>query len=221
MIRKKIRVTIISDFDGVLFDIGRFKRDYARVFSAAGIPIRDYERTYKKAKKETRGVYDMAQHAAFLKQKYPAARDLRVRIAEFLARSRQYLHRDAMPFLLWCASERVPVVIVSAGSSFQRKKINESGIRSRARSLFITRTPSKINALRGIMRQNPQDVFFYLDDLPAALEEVRKNFPEIKTIRISRNHREKKNRGMDIVASNLSRARSIISSLLYEERKER
>ncbi len=208
---------VVLDFDGVLFDVERFRRDYAKVFAAAGISLREYRRTYEQAKKAHRGIYNVGEHMRKLRSRTPKFSGLRLRqmISSFLVRrSRNYFFHGAATFLRWCRTHGLKLVLVSTGSGFQREKINASGISARVSKVLVTPHDSKVAPLRRLMRQFPAGQLVYFDDTGRVIDGVKKAMPGVYAVQVARGRDSFKSRRADAIISDLVHARRIIQSLL-------
>ena len=154
---------LILDFDGVVFDDVRFKKDYAAVFRRFGVPLRAYQDTYDAARKMPAG-YAPAAQIVLLKKKYPKIRSgaLAGEIKKLTARSRMHLYPDTRHFLFACWKMRLPMILVSTGSSFQKQKITASRTGSFFKKVIIVAGGKKSAPIKKIRTQFPKKKLLFL-----------------------------------------------------------
>lgn len=205
---------LILDFDGVLFDDKKFKRDYATVFMALGITPDVYEKTYRQTKADASGMYSPRRHLRILRTLNPRLRasDVQKRVEELVSKSRRYVFVDAAPFLR-AASKTATLCLVTTGDAFQRTKIESSGLKNFFECVEVVLTGSKTAAIKKIMDQYPAQITVFVDDKKEVVEEVKDRLPNIKVIQVVRSSDVLTGRGIDAVAHTLAQTQRILRSL--------
>lgn len=205
---------IILDFDGVMFDYRRFKRDYRRTLRRQfGISHKTYDQTYAAAKTAHKGIYHHATHLDIMRKKISGlSRNHMERAArDILAYSAQYLYRDARPFLShWKKKER-PLVLVSHGFlPFQGRKIRRSGIGNFFQSVAVTDDTDKTNVIKEIIRRFRPASAVFVDDKKVLVDAVKKRFPAMLVIQLVRSKHYERSARADAIVANLAAARRFI-----------
>ena len=203
---------IILDFDGVLFNDERFKRDYWRLFRRAGIPHRIRQDAYEESKKQHRGGYRHDLHLALIQKRIPTFRILGMErdIWKLLKRSNDYLYQDAKTFLRYWKSEGEPLALVSSGNEFQKEKIRASGIARLFFVAIVADTSDKVNPIRTLLKRVRSERIFFIDDRKNVLEAVKQNFPHMTVIQMVRHKKQERSRRADAIVANLAAARRFI-----------
>ena len=185
---------LILDFDGVVFDYVRFKKDCAAVFKKLGASARAYYETYDAVKKISGGYLPVAQIES-LKKKYPAIHStaLAEEIKKLTLQSARYLYSDARAFLMSCKKSELPVMLVSAGSSFQKQKIAASNTRQFFKKVVVVIGSAKSAPIQKIIRQFPKKQCVFVDDRADVLDEIKRILPDVFVVQMLRggNKRER------------------------------
>ncbi|OGZ97342.1 MAG: hypothetical protein A3J10_00450 [Candidatus Sungbacteria bacterium RIFCSPLOWO2_02_FULL_54_10] len=178
---------IILDFDGVLFNDARFRKDCAAVFARFGVSRRLYGRTYAQMK-ERYGGHRHNRHVAILRGSMPSLdiSGLNRAMNALFAQSHRYLYRDALPFLSRWKKKGHALAIASNGDRFQKRKIAHSGVAPFMRKIVVgegTKSPfiRRIAAYAGAKAK-----IFFIDDKSVVLEEVKKSMPRVQIIQVRR-----------------------------------
>lgn len=201
------------DFDGVLFDDERFKRDYWRVFRHAGIPHRAHQRAYAESKKRHVGGYRHDLHLALLSRDFPKLNVSRLErnIWRLLASSKKYLYRETRPFLRHWRARRMPLVLVSSGNAFQKEKVRASRLAPFFQSVAVTDTVDKVAPIGTLIKRfNPPRAVF-IDDKKSFVDAVKSRFPDILVLQMIRRKDQEQSAHADAVVSNLAAARRVIA----------
>lgn len=180
---------LILDFDGVLFDAERFKRDYSRIFTGFGIPVPVLRAAYEEGKSHPKGYH----HA--LTRRFSGHPDFRlfpVRVASLLKKSPQYLYPDAKDFLRQCRKKKITLVLLSAGPAFQKQKIAASGIAHFFKKVVVIPDASKTAAVKKIARAFPNDRIVFIDDTAEVVDGVKCEVRNIFAIQMIRSRGKQK-----------------------------
>lgn len=197
----------ILDFDGVVFDDQRFKKDFRRVFADHGITHRVYEDTYHDAKETRKGTYELDAHLKIIAAEYLTVdhKALRKDIMALAVRSRRYVFADAKTFLADAKKKRHTLFLVSAGDSvFQKEKINASGISSFFDDIAITSASQKSLAIDEIKKHTGAREIVFVDDNKEVLDDIKKHHPSIKTVQMARTNRTPRATSADMRIKNFS-----------------
>jgi len=210
---------IILDFDGVLFNDERFKRDYGRLFRRRGIPRRVHQFAYTESKTLHRGGYRHDLHLALMQKRIPTLRipDIERDIQKFLTHSARYLYGDALPFLRYWQSKGEALVLVSSGNAFQKKKVRASGLDAFFRRVVVADTIDKVAPVRTAVRRSKDSVVFFIDDRKKFIDAVKRAFPRIRALQMIRRHDQKRSTRADAMVPNLAAARWFIKESFHEK----
>ncbi|TSC68421.1 MAG: hypothetical protein G01um101466_464 [Parcubacteria group bacterium Gr01-1014_66] len=179
----------VFDFDGVLFDDRRFKKDYESLFFHAGISKELYEKSYVQAKKK--GYYDPRIHSKLATRGLPAGsvieKKLYARLLEFAKKTNNYIFPDVAKFIAGLGDEYIRTILLSTGDPvFQNQKISKSGIADLFDEIIIIPDASKQFALRSLIRKEQPISVVFVDDKKEVLEDVKKSLPSVYAIQLRR-----------------------------------
>lgn len=203
----------ILDFDGVIFDGLRFKKDFRRVFIDHGITHEAYENTYHDAKEARKGTYELDAHLKIIAAEYLTIDHgaLQRDIMALAGRSRHYIFADAKTFLADAQKKGHALFLVSAGDLvFQKEKINASGIFSFFDEIAITNASQKSFAIDEIKKNTGAREIVFIDDNKKVLDDIKKHHPSVKTVQMARTNRAPRTTSANMCIRNFSE----ISSLL-------
>lgn len=202
---------LVLDFDGVLFNDERFKRDHRRVFERCGVPHRVYRAAYEETKARMRGGYRHDVHAALIRRELPRLNRARLEreITELLGRSHRYLYRDALPFLKYWKNKGETLILASRGYQFQKKKVAESGIGPLFDEIVVRDIPKSKIIKRFIRRFRPRRIVF-IDDTGSVLDEVKLRIPQALALQIVRRNGQARSDRADAVLRSIAAAQRII-----------
>ncbi len=207
---------VFIDFDGVLFDIARHKREYFRFFERYGISRGEAKGAYEEMKRAI-GRDDQRYYVSRLKEKHPrldVEKTLRA-IQAFKGQSRSCVYKEARMFLDRLKKMGFELYLVSSGDKvIQRKKIETSGLLKYFQGgVHLLEGDDKAGVIRGLAR--PGEVAIFLDDKEAIADEVKKSLPYVRVFHVVRHRGCKRSRVVDAVVSNLKMAlRYIRKSLI-------
>lgn len=208
---------IITDFDGVLFDDERFKRDYKRLFSRFGIPARIHQVAYRASKyHHPSGAYHHGAHLDAIRRSMPSASTQKIEqeIFKLLSTSAEYLYRDATPFLSYWKKKGENIALVSSGFAFQKKKVQACGLLPFFQPAVIAGTALKVEAVGDIIRRFPEEHFVFMDDRSPVTDAIKKEFPFVFVIQVARRGEQERSRDADAIVKNLKQARTFCEKVL-------
>ena len=203
---------IILDFDGVLFNDTRFKRDYERLFAGHGVSRRIHRAAYAESRSLHHGGYRHDLHIALIQKHVPTLQLPRIErgIEKLLAHADKYFYADALPFLRHWQSQKKRMALLSRGNTFQKRKVRASGIARFCKPAVVADTADKVVPLRRMIRNTAAQQPVFIDDTKHMVDAIKQNFPHVLVIQVVRGkHRERSTRA-DAIVPNLSAARRFI-----------
>ena len=177
-------MTIILDFDDVLFDTARFKKALAVIFKKYKA---DYQKNIDKAL-TSKGVYSFKKRLNLIKKenKDINIRGIKKEVNKLFTNLQQFLFPDVIKFLKKFRDE--DLILLSWGEKrFQKKKIYSLG--ATFTSLFdkiITGPTEKAKALDKILKLYRSKPVIFIDNSLQELESIRSKFKDIILVRITR-----------------------------------
>ena len=203
---------LILDFDGVLFDSEKFKEDYLRIFSDAGIASDDVRIAYRAGRAHPKGYHHVltARTASHIN-----AKELARRIQALLDTSPRYLYPDTKKFLQWCVRAGIILAIVSRGPAFQKKKIAASGITRSFKKITVIPKGPKSEAVHAIMRAHPRHHATFVDDTAEVVDEVKQSLPTLTAVQMTRRRRIQRSAVVDARVADFAGVMRIIRKTLY------
>ena len=210
---------LVIDFDGVLFNDFRFKKDYILLFRRFNVSVKQYQEAYEKSKKSTGGYYTLERHLEVLEKQYPAVRKTQIKkeTTLFLKKSSHYIYRDSKQFLAYWQRKKVPVFLTSTGSAFQKEKVNASGLAHFFKKQYIIKNPLKLEPLKKILKNAESEKIVFIDDKKEVVDEVKKYFPHIFVIQMMRRSSPEKSRKADYAVKNLAATQKICQKILDQK----
>lgn len=185
---KKPRGVIVWDFDGVLFDIERFRKAAERIFETYGVPPAIFQAIVLQIRKEG-GQFSVARAVRMMRARGVSVKEKSIRKALHihLAVTRYF----AAPTDIFLQRLRnlgfIHIILSSGASSYQHKKIRVGCGKKFIRhftKISTTRKP-KFIYLRKLARRYPYTTIFFIDDTKKNLELVQKHVPGIITVHYS------------------------------------
>ncbi len=201
---------IILDFDGVLFNDERFKRDLWRLFGQFGISHQIHQAAYLESRK-IHGAYRHDVHLSLMRRKFPslATAELNREMMRLLHNSRRYLYRDALPFATRAKKQGETLAIASNGYGFQKKKVAGSGIAALFDAVVVGGGNKSVMVGQLVKRFRPRRIFF-MDDKKSVTDEVKRNVPGAVVVQIARRKAQERSARADAIVPNLAAARRFI-----------
>lgn len=160
-------MTIILDFDDVLFDTASFKKALAKIFEKHKA---DFWKTYEQAKK-SKGVYSIKKFGEDINK------------IDF----KQFLFPDVLKFLKTFKKDNDIILLSWGEKKFQEKKIY--GLGQEFISLFdkiITGPTEKADVLSKLLNIYKSRPVVFIDNSPQELKKIKDNFKDIVLVKITR-----------------------------------
>lgn len=184
---------IFIDFDDVLFNTKRFKKDIEGIFAKHGISKDVFEKYYYHQSGENdQGVYDPEKQLTEVERMLGAdLSNLKIELEEFLEKTSEYVFPGAVDFLKSFRKEEL--FILSFGSKdFQKLKIEKTGLGNYFERIIIT-DERKGEALKDLVEKEEINIsqgeeVYFIDDRCKFLDELKKFFPQSITFLMK--HRE-------------------------------
>lgn len=191
--QEKCRGIIVWDFDGVLFNTERFKRNVIRIFAEHGVPPRIFEKAIQEIKK--------GGTPFSIGRVLRTIRSLGIKVQEKSLRRSLYNHlfltsyftKNKDDLLRRLKSRGLRHIILSSGaSSYQRKKIKVGCGEDFVRCFdkILTTTRPKHYLLFKLQKKFCNIPLIFVDDTRENLLLAKKHVPHIKTIYYSNLSRE-------------------------------
>lgn len=179
----------VFDFDGVLFDDKRFKKDYESLFFHAGISKEAYDKSYVQAKKK--GYYDPRIHIKLvvggLRAGSVMEKKLYARLLEFTKKTGNYIYPDVAEFITFLGEESIRTILLSTGDAvFQNQKISKSGSSRLFDQIVIIPDESKVSALNALIKREQPLSTIFIDDKKKILEEVKRSLSSVYVVQMRR-----------------------------------
>ncbi|MFA6382827.1 MAG: HAD family hydrolase [Parcubacteria group bacterium] len=208
---------ILVDFDDVLLNTNRFRKNYKKIYAAYGIDPEVFEQYYKKSVTYEKSitVYDPEKHLKEIKRgENIKISKLRKSIYNFAENSKKYVFKDVKKFLAKFKKDDI-IIITHSKSKFQKVKLKNSGLKKLVKKIIQTGklkayTVKKL-ATQKIIKNG--EAAYFLDDRVDQINEVKKINPSVITVLIRRREgrfQDKKTKFCDFEAKNLKEAYQII-----------
>jgi len=216
---------IFVDFDDVLFNTRKFKRDYLKVFLRHNVSREIFEKTYyadfAKEKSSALRCYDpWRQIERIAKETDIDKEKLKKDLFNFLHSASDYIFPDVKNFLEKLSKKNLILVSYGIGK-FQKEKIKNSGIVDYFQKIYVTKKMKGEvikNYLQKTKTKNKTEKIYFLDDRAEQIENVKKIVPKVETIFICRLEGRFKNCSSeccDYAAKNLKEVEKIILNLKF------
>lgn len=203
---------LVLDFDGVLFNDTRFKRDYERLFARHGVPRRIHQVTYAESRSLHRGGYRHDLHIAIIRKHIPTLQRAHIErdIGTLLTHAGEYFYSDTMPFLRYWQSKKERMALLSRGNKFQKTKVRASSVARFCKPVVVADTTDKVAPLRRMIKNAAERQIVFIDDTRHMIDAVKQNFPHILVIQMARGKKQERSTRADAIVSNLAAARRFI-----------
>ncbi len=185
-------MNIFFDFDDVLFNTKRFKKDFADLFvKKLNLTEKEFEKSYSDTKKISKNCnYVFENHLNILKEKFDFdEKKFRKDFENFTRDLNMYIFEDVRDSIEKLHDAGHSLFIVTFGSPFiQNVKISSSGINYFFKDIIITQN-SKGKAVSNLIEKyliDSSDKSIFLDDKIEHLEEVSDLNPNMCTILMTR-----------------------------------
>ncbi len=203
---------LVLDFDGVLFNDTRFKRDYERLFARHGVPRRIHRAAYAESRALHHGGYRHDLHIMLIKKHIPTLQLSRIErgIEELLAHAGEYFYADTLSFLHYWRSRKERTALLSRGNKFQKVKVRASGVARFCKPAIVADTADKVAPLRRIIKAAAARQVVFIDDTKHMVDAVKQNFPHILVLQMVRRKEQERSARADAIVPNLAAARRFI-----------
>ncbi len=210
---------IFIDFDDVLFNTKEFIADLKKVFYKNGISKKMYTESYEAHPNINSSgklsKYDVYDHINILEEKFKIdVTNLRQDIDNVIAELSRYVFPDVPEFI--GRFEKKDIHIISFGETkLQTDKIDNSGLKNKVKSTLIIYElkSSGVNKIIQKYKINTEEEMYFIDDRIEQISDVKKKFPQIKTVLVGRKegrYRDRKNKYCDYKISQLKELEKII-----------
>lgn len=203
---------LVLDFDGVLFNDTRFKRDYERLFARHGVSRHIHQVTYAESRSLHHGGYRHDLHIALIRKHIPTLQlsGIERGIDDLLSHASEYFYADALPFLRYWQSKRKRTALLSRGNKFQKTKVRASGVARFCKPAVVADTVDKVAPLRRIIKSTAERQIVFVDDTKHMVDAVKQNFPHVLVIQMVRGKKQERSARADAIVPNLAAARRFI-----------
>lgn len=202
--------TIICDFDDVLFNTASFKQPFFQFLEL--LSGKNPQPSYEKAK--NKGRYNTLRHMALLANgNIDTAETFKQKTRTWVQQSAlPYLFEDTCPFLQQLLEKGHTICLLTKGTAwFQRAKIRGCGINVLVRGIYIAEEVTKAAACTRLMRAH-RGPFILLEDTPSEIERLKRAFPTLTAIHVTRGMDLSIEPSADYRIANLNEALGIIAS---------
>lgn len=156
------------------------------IFREAGIDERLFQETFEKSKGKGILYNRKRQFNLIIKRNQPEINleFLQKKSEKVLKEANRFLYPDVFP-ALENFKKKYNLYLLSYGKDkFQEEKIEKSKIKKYFKEIYITQDINKTSVLERFLEKKEKAVF--IDDNPEALSKIKKEFPNIITVRINR-----------------------------------
>jgi len=183
---------IFIDFDDVLFNAKKFKKDLIGVFKKNGITRQEFDNSYytfQKVAQVEGKYYDPKKQVKVLKKRFEIdTKKLEKDLDKFLKDLKKYVFPDVFDFLS-NFSKKDLFLITYGHVRFQKKKIRNSGTNKFFKKILISKD-NKINIVLETCKKygfSPEkESIIIIDDRPEQIEKTEKIRKKIITFRMCR-----------------------------------
>lgn len=183
---------IFIDFDDVLFNTKKFRKDFEKIFKDSGITKEIFDKYYytypDKISKGVIQMYNPEKHLERIEKKAGIRTEqLGKKIKKFILDTSAYIFSDSFNFL--DKFDKQGLFLVSFGKAdFQNKKIYNSGLKKYFKKIIITdKLKAKIiQKTLGAERKEKDEKIFFIDDRIEQMRSVKKENKKIITILLQR-----------------------------------
>ena len=175
---------IILDFDDTIFNTYGLLSNFLEVYKKAGFKEEEFYIGYQKVKERFKDfdlklivdmLYDLKQ---FDKNKVEKEIDC------ILEKTDLHVYSDFVDFTK--NFKRTNLILLSYGTTkFQKEKIERSKIVPLLNEIIITKN-DKADDFKNITRKYGSEKIFFIDDRADQIDSVKKNFPQITTLKMER-----------------------------------
>jgi len=210
---------LIFDFDHTLFSAKRLYFAIEEAFLKFGVEENLFQETFEKSKGNGRDYKPYRQFELIVKANPKISiKKLKKAFKKVLNKTPKFLYLDTILFLRkW--QNKADFILLSYGEDkFQRGKIKASKIGKYFRKIIITKYIEKSEPFKKVPLFREKGGIIFIEDNPKALSEVKKNFPNVVTVRINRGEgkytKEPNNPQIDFSIKNLKGLEAILNQKL-------
>lgn len=214
---------IFFDFDDVLFNTGKFKEDYFKIFKKYGVTKDIFDACYyDPLEKGEIKSYNPTGHIKRICEKVNMNKGaFEEDVALFLEDTSEYIFKDVLRVLSGFSPNQLAIVSFSK-TQFQKAKIYNSGIFDFFGEIEVVdemkgRIISEMVGNEGMCLG--QKIFF-VDDRIEQIEDVKKTHPSVITVLCSRKegrYHDQKNKSCDYEVVDLRELKLIVGKLCPQE----
>lgn len=176
---------LIFDFDYTLFQTSKLRDAIAHVYFSQGISQEIFLATLEQSRGDGRDWKPEIQLNLIAALHPIDVSFCKNGIDEAVSCASQFFYEDSIPFLRKIQG-MYPMYLVTYGEdSHQNAKIYASQIAHLFEKIIVTKDITKVSALSGIIFHEGKGTIF-IEDNPLALQEAKKAFPLLTTVRINR-----------------------------------
>jgi FMN phosphatase YigB (HAD superfamily) len=217
--KSKPKLKIIFDFDHTLFSARKLYQALEDGFKKIGVPRKLFKETFEESKGKGRDYKPSSQFNLIIKKRPGIPlQELEKNFEEILNKADKFLYPDVRPFLSKVKNKFNLVLLSYGEDEFQREKIAKSNITNFFQKIFTTSDINKVSTFKKIVVSKSgsdlKEETIFIDDNPGALFEIKKQFPNVLTIRINRGEgkytEEKNNQNIDFNVKNLKELEKIL-----------
>ncbi len=202
---------IFIDFDDVIFNAKKFKKDLIKVFIKNGISRPEFNRSYRGFSGNPRrkpGCYDPQEQIDFLSSEKDIDRKKLMKdIDSLMVDLKKYVFKDSYKFIKHFPKKEL-YLVTYGNKKFQEKKVRNSGIGKYFKRIVIINRP-KADAIEKLIKRDKikkGEGLYFIDDRIGHVKNVKKKYPRAATFFIKRKegrYKDKKNKYCDFEAENL------------------
>lgn len=210
---------LVLDFDGVLFNDTRFKRDYERLFARHGVPRRIHRAAYAESRALHHGGYRHDLHIMLIQKHILTLQRAHIErdIGKLLAHAGEYFYRDTLPFLRYWQSKKERMALLSRGNQFQKTKVRASGVARFCKPAVVADTADKVAPLRHIIKTAAERQIVFIDDTTHMVDAIKQNFPHVLVIQMVRRKDQERSTHADAIVHSLAAARRFIEDQVVRQ----
>ncbi len=205
---------IILDFDDTIFNTHNLMRDVCAVFSDLGFQEEQFWGAYAECK-EKAGDFNPEIIINLLNEIKPFDEiKAKKKINSILGNSKDFVYPDFFSFAK--NFNKKDLILLSFGeANFQRTKIKNSGVSPFFSEIIITQK-NKTENLEPLCKKYSEEKIFFIDDKTKQIDEVKKIFPQIISVKMERTqgrHINTKSKLANYIVKDLSEVKNIIKLL--------
>lgn len=202
---------VFIDLDDVLLDTREFKNVYFKTFVKFGISTDKAKEAYAKMRQRL-GIYDLKTHLEFLRENYPdlPIGKIKKAIADLYGKSGSYVFKDAKPLLEYIRKKKWVIFLISSGDpKLQKRKVKSSDLQDFFQKVHYANSDHKSRWIKKSLGEDKKD-FVFIDDKKAAVEDVKKAYPQSLVIQVVRYADQEKSGLVDVIVKDLKEVKILL-----------